>query len=151
MGCKISSRTAFESSLRLPVSIGAFVKTIANDRPNAQCRPVAHSMRPNFSNISRFQSIAVVQPRAKGLYEHFLVSERLFGTFLKPWNHQFSIHASMHTCIHASMHTLGYASPCVYIDLVYIMLWVVGGNCPYKCLCNRIRGERTRGKRFTAN
>ena len=81
---QISSRTAFESSLRLPVSIGAFVKTRANDGPNAQCQPLAHSMRPNLPNISRFQSIAVVQPRARGLYEHFLVSERLFGTFCRP-------------------------------------------------------------------
>ena len=78
-GPKISSRTAFESSLRFPVFIGAFVKTIANDGPNAQCQPLAHSMRPNLPNISRFQSIAVVQPRARGLYEHFLVSERLLG------------------------------------------------------------------------
>ena len=78
-GPKISSRTAFESSLRLPVSIGAFVKTIANVGPNAHCQPLAHSMRPNLPNISRFQSIAVVQPRARGLCEHFLVSERLLG------------------------------------------------------------------------
>ena len=34
-------------------------------------------MRPHLSNISRFQSIAVVQPRAKGLYEHSSVCERL--------------------------------------------------------------------------
>ena len=38
---QIASRTAFESSLRLPVSIGAFVKTIANDGPNAQCQPLS--------------------------------------------------------------------------------------------------------------
>ena len=83
-GPKISSRTAFESSLRLPVSIGAFVKTIANDGPNAQCQPLAHSMRPNLPNISRFQSIARVQPCAKGLCCRFLVSERFFATFCHP-------------------------------------------------------------------
>ena len=90
-GPKISSRTAFESSLRLPVSIGAFVKTIANDGPNAQCQPLAHSMRPNLSNISRFQSIAVVQPRAKGLYDHFSVSERLGGIVCQPQTMELSV------------------------------------------------------------
>ena len=90
-GSKISSRTAFESSLRLPVSIGAFVKTIANDGPNAQCQPLAHSMRPNLSNISRFQSIVVVQPRARGLYEHFFVFERLFGIFCQPQTMESSV------------------------------------------------------------
>ena len=83
-GPKISSRTAFESSLRLPVSIGAFVKTLANVGPEAQFQPVAHSMRPILSNISRFQSIASVQSCARGLCGHFLVSERLFGTFCHP-------------------------------------------------------------------
>ena len=81
---QISSRTAFESSLRLPVSIGAFVKTIANDGPNAQCQPLAHSMRPNLPNISRFHSIARVQSYAKGLCCRFLVSERFFATFCHP-------------------------------------------------------------------
>ena len=90
-GPKISSRTAFESSLRLPVSIGAFVKTIANDGPNAQCQPLAHSMRPNLPNISRFQSIAVVQPRAKGLYDHFSVSERLGGIVCQPQTMELSV------------------------------------------------------------
>ena len=76
---KISFRTAFETYLLLRVSVGALVKTIAGAVPEAQFRPMAHSMRPHLSNISRFQSIAVVQPRAKGLYEHFSVSERLGG------------------------------------------------------------------------
>ena len=88
---KISSRAAFESSLRLPVSIGAFVKTIANDGPNAQCRPVAHSMRPNLPTISRFQSIARVQPCAKGLHEHFLLSGWLFDTFCQPQTMESSV------------------------------------------------------------
>ena len=78
-------------SIRLPVSIGAFVKTIANDEPNAQCQPLAHSMRPNLSNISRFQSIAVVQPRAKGLYDHFSVSERLGGIVCQPQTMELSV------------------------------------------------------------
>ena len=64
--------------------IGALVKTLAGAVPEVQFRPVAHSMRPNLSNISRFKSIALVQPRAKGLYEHFLVFERLFGIFCQP-------------------------------------------------------------------
>ena len=70
--------------LRRRVPIGALVKTLAGAVPEAQIRPVAHSMRPNLSNISRFQSIAVVQPRARGLYEHFFVFERLFGIFCQP-------------------------------------------------------------------
>ena len=36
----------------------------------------------------------------------------------------------------------------VYSDLSHIMLWVAGGNCPNKCQCNRIRGERYRGTRL---
>ena len=66
------------------MSIGALVKTIAGAVPEAQFRPMAHSMRPHLSNISRFQSIAVVQPRAKGLYEHFSVPEWLVGLFSQP-------------------------------------------------------------------
>ena len=77
--------------LRLRVSIGALVKTIAGAVPEAQFRPVAHSMRPNLSNISRFQSIAVVQPRARGLYEHFFVFERLFGIFCQPQTMESSV------------------------------------------------------------
>ena len=81
----------FHRELRLPVSIGAFVKTIANDGPNAQCQPLAHSMRPNLSNISRFQSIARVQSYAKGLCCRFLVSERLFRTFCQPQTMESSV------------------------------------------------------------
>ena len=40
--------------------------------------------------------------------------------------------------------------PYVYSDLAHTMFGVAGGNCPSKCHCNRIRGERYRGKRFTA-
>ena len=48
--------------------------------PNVCIWPSVDSpMRPNLSNISRFKSVALVQPRAKGLYEHFLVSEWLVG------------------------------------------------------------------------
>ena len=79
-------------TLRLRVPIGALVKTIAGAVPEAQLRPMAHSMRPHLSNISRFQSIAVVQPRAKGLYEHFRSpnGSAASSVSLKPWNPQFS-------------------------------------------------------------
>ena len=70
--------------LRLRVPIGALVKTLAGAVPEAQFWPVAHSPRPNLSNISRFQSIAVVQPRAKGLYAKFSLSERLGGIVCQP-------------------------------------------------------------------
>ena len=60
-------------------------------------------------------------------------------------------HPFIHSSIHPSMHTLAYASPYVYSDLAYIMLWVAGGNCPSKCQCNRIRGDRYRGDRFTVD
>ena len=71
--------------------IVALVKTLAGAVPEAQFRPVAHSMRPNLSTISRFQSIAVVQPRAKGLYEHFSVSERLGGIVCQPQTMELSV------------------------------------------------------------
>ena len=90
-GPRNSSRTAFGSSLRLPVSIGALVKTIANVGPEAQFQPMAHSMRPNLPHISRFQSIATVQSCARGLCGHFLVSERLFATFCHPQTMESSV------------------------------------------------------------
>ena len=40
------------------------------------------------------------------------------------------------------MHTLAYASPYVYSDLAYIMLWVAGGNCINNNHYNRYRGTR---------
>ena len=76
---------------RLRVSIGALVKTLAGAVPEAQFRPMAHSMRPHLSNISRFKSIAVVQPRAKGLYDPCLVSERLLGIFCQPQARESSV------------------------------------------------------------
>ena len=63
---------------------------------------------------------------------------------LEPWNHHWiSVirrRPTMddHLCI---MHALGYAWPYEYIVLVYVILWVAGGNCSYTCRCNRIRGE----------
>ena len=80
-GAKFHREPPSKLPLRLRVPIGAFVKTLAGAVPEAQIRPVAHSMRPNLSNISRFKSVAVVQPCAKGLYEHCLLSERLVGLF----------------------------------------------------------------------
>ena len=71
--------------------MGALVKTIAGAVPEAQFQPVAHSMRPILSNISRFQSIAVAQPRAKGLYEHFSVPERLGGIVRQPQTMELSV------------------------------------------------------------
>ena len=57
-----------------------------------------------------------------------------------------SIHPASPTFIHssilASMHTLAYASPYVYSDLAYIMLWVAGGNCINNNHYNRCRGTR---------
>ena len=38
------------------------------------------------------------------------------------------------------LHTLAYASPYVYSDLAYNMLWVAGGNCISKNHYNRYRG-----------
>ena len=93
-GAKFHRESLSWLPLRLRVPIGALVKTLANDGPEAHLRPIAHSVRPNLSNISRFQSIAVVQPRAKGLYMSIFWSPNgssaPFVT-LKPWNHQFSL------------------------------------------------------------
>ena len=90
-GAKFHREPPSKLPLRLRVSIGALVKTLAGAVPEAQIRPVAHSMRPNLSNISRFQSIAVVQPRARGLYEHFFVFERLFRAFCHPQTMESSV------------------------------------------------------------
>ena len=106
--------------VRLRVSIGALVKTIAGAVPEAQFQPVAHSMRPILSNISRFQSIAVVQPRAKG------------AVFCSPSGPRRLLAADI--VIRSPWATLYYG-------------WRVGVVYA-SCHCKRIRDNRCRGNRL---
>ena len=134
---------------------GALAEIVAKHVPEAYIGPAAHAVPPNLSQISGFLLFVAARSWARCLSVPFVSKILTTGPCsIHPSSHPFNhstIHPLIHPSLHASMHALGYASPYVYSDLVYIMLWVAGGNCPYKCRCNRIRGERTRGKRFTAN
>ena len=102
--------------------------------------------------FQRFIPHVALRPLLPSLSTAFFMKhiQRLLLFLLHPSIHPSihrSIDPSIHRSIHSSMHTLDYAPPYVYSDLVHIMLWVAGGNCPYK-MCSRIRGDRYRGTRI---
>ena len=70
---------------------GALAEIVAKHVPEAYIGPTAHAVPPNLSQISWILLLVVVQPRAKGLYEHFSVSERLVGLFCQPQTMESSV------------------------------------------------------------
>ena len=108
---------------------------------------------PKPVQFQRFIPHAALRPLLPSLSTAFFMKHtQLLLLFLLHPSIYLSIHPSIHRSIdpsihrplHSSMHTLEYAPPYVYSDLVHIMLWVAGGNCPYK-MCSRIRDNRYRG------